>query len=70
MPLDLTAHSDFDVLHIVGNEQPEFIDILAAKIDEGRSDEEIVRLVAMAGGSAQAMRYAAKCCRALRQIDL
>lgn len=68
MPLDLTAYSDRDVLRVLGTEQPEFVDIIADKIDAGWPDEQIVRLVAHAGFSGQGMHYAAKICRALRNL--
>lgn len=68
MSLDLSQYSDLDVLRIVGGEKPEFVDILAGQVDRGRTDQEIVRLVCESGGSAQAMRYAKKILRALRNL--
>lgn len=68
MPLDLDRFSDLDVLRVLGEDRPEFVDILAAQMDRGRSDEQIVALVCEAGGSAQMMRYAKKCLRALRSL--
>lgn len=65
---DLSRISDFEVLRIVGAEKPEFVDIIAAEIDKGRTDEQIIRLVCESGGSPQAMRYTQKCLRALRRL--
>jgi len=66
--LDLSQHSDLDVLRIVGNERPQFVDIIAGEIDKGRTDEQIIRLACESGGSAQVMRYTQKCLRALRRL--
>ena len=68
MSLNLTAYSDLDVLRVIGEEKPEFVDLLANLIDRGMSDAEIVRMAAAADGSAQAMHYTAKICRALRRL--
>lgn len=68
MPLDLTAYSDREVLLALGETQPDFVDLIVRLIDAGRADEEIVRLAAAADGSAQAMHYTAKVCRALRAL--
>lgn len=67
-PLDLSQISDISVLRMLADEKPEFVDILATQLDHGRSDEEIILLVCQAGGSAQLMRYAKKCLRALRAL--
>lgn len=69
MKPDLSQLSDIAVLRLVAEERPQFGDALAALIDKGHSDEEIVRMVADADGSGQAMHYAAKCLRALRSLQ-
>ncbi len=66
--LDLSQYSDLFVLRVIGEERPEFVDILAGQIDKGRTDAEIIRIVCEAGGSPQAMRYAQKILRALRNL--
>lgn len=68
MPLDLTAYSDRDVLFFLGKEKPDFVDIVSGWIDAGRTDDEIIHLVAAANGSGQAMHYTKKLCRALRSL--
>lgn len=68
MPLNLTAYSDLDVLRVIGEENPAFVDLLADLIDRGMTDTEIIRMAAAANGSGQAMHYVAKCTRALRHI--
>lgn len=64
----LVRLSDLEVLRIVGKEKPGFVDIIAGEIDNGRTDEEIIRLVCDSGGSPQVMRYTQKCLRALRRL--
>lgn len=66
--VDLSQYSDLFVLRVIGEERPEFVDILAGQIDRGRTDAEIIRIVCEAGGSPQAMRYASKLLRALRNL--
>jgi len=66
--LDLSKYSDFDILRIVAEERPEFVDFLSDQIDRGWPDTEIIRIVCEAGGSPQAMRYAQKILRALRNL--
>ena len=66
--VDLSQYSDLFVLRVVAKERPEFVDILAGQIDRGRTDTEIIRIVCDAGGSPQAMRYAQKILRALRNL--
>lgn len=64
--IDLSTIPDRTVLVIVAKERPEFAKLLGEQIDRGWTDEEIIRLVAEAGGSGLAMRYTAKCLRAMR----
>lgn len=66
--IDLSQHTDLEILAVVARERPEFGDVLSRLIDQGRTDDEIVRIVCAANGSPQAMRYAKKCLRALRNL--
>ena len=64
--IDLSTVSDRDVLRMIAKEKPDLGLLLGRLIDRGQTDEEIIRMVAMANGSGQAMHYVAKCLRAMR----
>ncbi len=68
MSFDLSTISDLDALRVMAQERPEFGDIIEAEIGKGRTDDQIVKLVCKAGGSPQAMRWARKCVRAMREL--
>ncbi len=68
MSLDLSQRSDLDLLRVISNERPEFVQIVVNQMDAGRTDEEIVRITCEAGGSPQAMRWTKAVCRALRSL--
>lgn len=68
-PVDLSKYTDTDILAIVSQQRPKMVEALCLMIAQGRTDAEILMLSAVAGGSAQAARYTAKCIRAIRSLS-